>query len=231
MTPRVLVIAHERRSRSGRVGRELRARGYEIEQRCPREDDPLPRGLGPFAAAVVLGGAMSANDDEPYLRREIDWLSDAVESGGRVLGICLGAQIVARALGAAVSPHPAGLHEIGYRRIAPTAAGNEILRGPLDVYQWHGEGFSLPANAELLATGRDFANQAFRYRSTYCVQFHPEVTRGIIDDWTIRAARRLTLPGAQSREQQLASSRRHDGAVRHWLRGFLDRWLPPPEAA
>ena len=228
---RALIVTHGCDSRLGRIGRELRARGFAVEVRCPREGYSLPHGLGPFAVAVVLGGPMSANDDEPYLRREIAWLADTVGSGGHVLGICLGAQLLARAMGASVAPHPAGLREIGYRRIVPTSAGRALIGAPLHVYQWHREGFALPDGAELLATGSDFTNQAFRYRSACGVQFHPEATRGIVDLWTREAADQLALPGAHGRDAQLADSRRHDGAVGRWLREFLDRWLPGEAAA
>jgi GMP synthase (glutamine-hydrolysing) len=149
-----------------------------------------------------------------------------VENGGRYLGICLGSQLLARALGGRVSRHEEGLHEIGYVEIAPTPASNGFLPGPLHVYHWHNEGFEVPATAQLLATGPVFPNQAFRYgEKAYGIQFHPEMGPEVTARWMREAAHMLEEPGAQPAERQMADAKRYDPGMEAWLRGFLNSWL------
>jgi GMP synthase (glutamine-hydrolysing) len=94
------------------------------------------------------------------------------------------------------------------------------------VYQWHREGFDLPHGATRLAENEVFANQAFRCgKATWGVQFHPEVTRSIVERWTAKAAHDLVLPGAQSRDDQIASFDRYDAQMERWTRRFLDTIL------
>ncbi len=106
-----------------------------------------------------------------------------------LLGVCLGAQMLARHLGHRVYRHPEGKVEIGYYPIVPTEAGEALCAAPFPthVYQWHREGFDLPRGATLLAAGSDFEAQAFRYGpAAYGLQFHPEVTYAMMCRWTLR---------------------------------------------
>jgi GMP synthase (glutamine-hydrolysing) len=233
MSGKVLLIVHQETSDPGRVGAVLRALGYQLDVRRPALGDPLPACMDDHAAAVVFGGPMSANDDHlAFIRAEIDFIGRLVEAETPFLGICLGAQMLARAFGARVEAHPEGWHEIGYYRVAPTAAGRHLFPEPMLAYQWHGEGFELPRGAALLATGDYFPNQAFRCgASAYGIQFHPEVTRAMMQTWSRRAAHRLVLPGAQSREEQTRHWQAHDAALGAWLERFVTRWLPPQRAA
>ena len=137
--------------------------------RRPRFGDPLPQTLRDHSGAVIFGGPMSANDADEFIGREIDWISVPLKEDKPFLGICLGAQMCARALGGRVFPHPAGHAEIGYYPIRPTAAGLSVVDPwPEQVYQWHREGFDLPDGAELLAEGDTFEVQAFRYGRELC---------------------------------------------------------------
>ncbi|MCP5419140.1 MAG: gamma-glutamyl-gamma-aminobutyrate hydrolase family protein [Gammaproteobacteria bacterium] len=230
MSKPFLLVVQVEQANPGRVARKLRERGYELEIRCPVEcGHALPEALDDYAGAVVFGGPMSANDDStlPGIRAELEWIPKVVESGKPFLGICLGAQLLARALGARVAPHPAGMAEIGYFPVCPTVDGGELFDGPLCVYHWHQEGFEIPSDAVLLAQGERFPNQAFRYGDkAFGIQFHPEVTADIMETWLERAAHKLGLPGAQSPDQQRAGNLRHDAAFERWLDRFLDRWLP-----
>ena len=224
----ILVIVHQPTSDPGLVGEKLRSYGYSLDIRCPALGDELPPTMAQHAGAVIFGGPMSANDDEtlPFIRTELDWIAIALASGQPYLGICLGAQLLARVLGAEVSPHAAGISEIGYGELRPTAAGAPYIPTPMSVYQWHSEGFTLPAGAVELATGETFPHQAFAYGETvFGLQFHPEMTTALIADWTTRGADQLQRLGAQPREQHFQQHHQHGAHVDQWLDHFLTNWL------
>jgi GMP synthase (glutamine-hydrolysing) len=228
----VLAIVHQAHSTTGRVGELLEARGYRLDRRCPNLAHPLPVELEEYAATIVFGGPMSANHDHlPGIRAELNWLERiALPAERPLLGICLGAQVMARALGARVGPHPDGLVEIGYHEVRPTANGGACFERPAMFYQWHSETFEIPAGAVHLAENQAFPAQAFRYdTSAYGIEFHPEMTRAMIERWTASkdGAPELTLPGAQPRELQLEGFERHAAASDAWLARFLDRHLLP----
>jgi GMP synthase (glutamine-hydrolysing) len=220
----VLVILHQENSTPGRIGNALRALGHALDIRRPRFGDPLPETLAAHAGAVIFGGPMSANDGDDYIAREIDWIEIPLREQRPFLGICLGAQMLAKHLGAKVAPHPQGLTQIGYYPIRPTGAGLSLCPDwPAQVYHWHSEGFDLPAGTELLAHGDDFPNQAFRAGSAFGFQFHPDVTTAMMHGWTARGD--TSLPGAQPRHRHFEGRAIHDVAERAWLANFIDGWL------
>jgi GMP synthase (glutamine-hydrolysing) len=135
--------------------------------------------------------------------------------------------MMASHLGARVFPHPQGHAEIGFYPIKPTEAGRRLIaEWPDHVYQWHREGFDLPAGAELLAQGdTGFAVQAFRYGTGYALQFHPEVTHAMMYRWLVRGAHRMELPGARQRHEHISDRAVHDFALRNWLAVFIDHWI------
>jgi GMP synthase-like glutamine amidotransferase len=130
---------------------------------------------------------MSVNDDEPYLRQEIEIIQRAVSIGRPILGVCLGAQLIAKALGARVYGNP--VKEIGWYPVHWTdaAPGDRLLQGLSGsdtVFHWHGETFDLPLGAELLACSALCRHQAYRVgKNIYGLQFHLEVTPEMIADW------------------------------------------------
>jgi GMP synthase (glutamine-hydrolysing) len=231
MRGKVLIIVHQPTSTPGRIGLKLDQRGFELDIRRPCLGELLPESLDEHRAVVIFGGPMSANDCQEldFIRTEIDWLALPLKSDVPFLGVCLGAQLLARQLGVEVKPHPQDQVEIGYYPIRPTPAGLQLVpHWPDRVYQWHREGFELPHGAVLLAEGETFSNQAFRYgEAAFGVQFHPEVTQAMLHRWTVRASHRLALPGAQPRSAHLEGRLVYDRAVANWLDRFLDRWLPP----
>lgn len=226
MTRKVLVVTHEAEASTGRVGEELQARGYQLELCRPYAGEPLPEAPAAYAGVVVFGGKMSANDEHlDYIPSELHWIPKVLSAGTPYLGICLGGQLLARVLGAGVARHAEGLHEIGYTRIRPTAAGLGNFPAPMHVYQWHCEGFEVPRGAELLAAGDVFEHQAFRFGEAVGLQFHPEVTPAILERWT-GDGRDMDRPGAtKDRGEHFEGARRHDGAVEAWLKQFLNEWL------
>ena len=104
----VLLILHQEHSSPGRVGQTLAKLGYPLDIRRPRFGDPLPQTMDDHAGAVIFGGPQSANDNEEFVHREIDWIGVPLRDKKPYLGICLGAQMMARHLGARVYPHPQG---------------------------------------------------------------------------------------------------------------------------
>jgi GMP synthase (glutamine-hydrolysing) len=227
----VLIILHQEHSTPGRVGRLIAERGHGLDIRRPRFGDPLPETMEEHAGAVIFGGPMSANDPDDFIKAEIDWLGVVLKERAPYLGLCLGAQMLAKQMGARVYEHPEGRAEIGYYRLTATDAGEEAAREagspwPAHVYQWHREGFDCPAGADLLATGDDFPVQAIGVDGhAFGLQFHPEVTPAMMHRWTVRACHRLEMPGARPREEHFEGWHRHDGEVAQWLGSFLDRWL------
>ena len=224
----VLIVLHQESSTPGRVGQRLEQRGFGLDIRRPALGDPLPETLEAHSGAVIFGGPMSANDPDDFVKREIDWISVPLSEGKPFLGICLGAQMMAKQLGGTVFSHAQDQVEIGYYPIEATEAGAALMDWPGHVYQWHREGFSLPYGAELLASGDAFAHQAMRYGDkAYGIQFHPEVTLAMMRRWTMKAAERLVLPGAKNRRDHFIGRAHHDGAVAQWLDTFLAHWIDP----
>jgi GMP synthase (glutamine-hydrolysing) len=228
----ILIVLHQEHSTPGRVGYSLQRLGYRLDVRRPRFGDSLPQTMCDHAAAVIFGGPMSANDEDEFIRREIDWTTVPLKEDKPFLGICLGAQMLARALGARVFPHPEGQAEIGYYPIRPTSEGLALVSDwPEQVYQWHREGFDRPRCSALLAEGDMFEVQAFRYRRSFALQFHPDVTHAMMHRWTTRGHVRLEMPGAKPRAQHFADREVYDYSARAWLAVFLERWIGEGEAA
>jgi len=188
---RVLAFRHVPFEGLGLIEPALTQRQIAVEFADLYQTDAAPPDTSAYAALVFLGGPMSVNDDLPFLRQEMEFVRQAVARRQPVLGICLGAQLIARALGATVQRNPA--KEIGWYPLSFTEASAEdrLFRGlsAETVFHWHGETFDLPAGAELLATSELCRNQAYRIgESVYGLQFHLEVTPEMIADWCAQDA-------------------------------------------
>lgn len=237
----VLVILHQEHSTPGRVGRLLRDMGHPLDIRRPRFGDPLPDTMAHHAGAVIFGGPMSANDPDAWIRAEIDWTAVPLREGAPLLGLCLGAQMIALQLGQSVGPHPDGHVEVGYYPIRPTAAGDALVGVPFPrwVYHWHREGFRLPPGTTGLAEGTDFECQAFRYgRNAFGLQFHPEVTYAMMSRWIVHGHAKANGRNARPVHDHRRDWFLYDGAVARWAGAFLETWAgdrmptmtPMPEA-
>lgn len=224
----VLIVLHQEHSTPGRVGLRLARRGYRLDIRRPRFGDPLPDTLDRHCGAIVFGGPMSINDPDDYLKRETDWLAVPLREGAPLLGLCLGAQMLARHLGAAVAPHADGHIEVGWFGLKATEAGRVLTRWPDRVHQFHKEGFALPVGATLLAEGaaETFPNQAFSYGpAAFAIQFHIELTTAMVNRWTGRIGERAKLPGGQAAPLHFEGRALHDWKTSAFLDAFLDLWL------
>lgn len=184
----VLAVIHGENVRSGVFGDVVASRGHALEEWSLAWDTPLPRPLDAYGGVLVFGGAMHADQDRhhPWLREETLFLERLIDLRLPVLGICLGAQLLARAADAPVGP--AREFEIGWRPVELTAeAAGDPLLGRLpqtfDAFQWHYYEHGLPAGAVELARN-SVCTQAFRLgESAWGVQFHPEITIDTVRSW------------------------------------------------
>ncbi|WP_347309731.1 type 1 glutamine amidotransferase [Defluviimonas sp. SAOS-178_SWC] len=187
---RVAVVENTRVSQLGQVGAALAEAGAEIATYRPFLDGTLPADMQAHDALVVLGGEQNALDDtlHPYLPALARLMRAYGEADKAVLGICLGAQILARGYGATNILGAAT--EFGWHRVRRTAAGasDPVLSaaGPVfPIFQWHSDTFTLPEGAVHLAENSAVANQAFRLgRAAYGTQFHFEANRSVVAEWT-----------------------------------------------
>ncbi|HLK66973.1 MAG TPA: gamma-glutamyl-gamma-aminobutyrate hydrolase family protein [Bryobacteraceae bacterium] len=184
---RVVAFRHVPFEGVGLIASALEQRGLALEYAdlyIPQAEIPC---VANAAGVILMGGPMSVNDPLPYLQRETEILLAAIERGQPVLGICLGSQLIAKAMGSRVYRNP--VKEIGWFDIHLTEAGREdpvfsAMNARETVFHWHGETLDLPAGATRLASSEACANQAYRIgRNVYGMQFHLEVTPEMIADW------------------------------------------------
>lgn len=226
MTARIVLIRHTDDPDDDRVVAYFRSKGLEPEIRKPFKGESLSEADSSVAASVVYGGPFTVFEEEkhPFLHDENRWIERCMKNGVPLLGICQGAQSIARVLGAAVGPEAGEPHEFGYYEIVATEAGREFFPEKLVVCQAHFHGFQLPAGAELLAASPAFPHQAFRYgAATFGFQFHAEVTPAGFRRWQRSDWAAYGKPGAQTGAQQDEAMARHDSAQHEWFMGFLDR--------
>ena len=169
----------------------LQAHDYQINYIEAGYDDLSQLDAFSDELLIILGGPISVNDKAmfPFLEVEINLLKQRVAADKPTLGICLGAQLIASALGASV--YPGKEKEIGWYDLSLTAAGEQSALRYLSskhcsMLHWHGETFDLPDNAVLLASSEKYLNQAFSYGSNIlALQFHPEITQRAMEKWFI----------------------------------------------
>lgn len=203
----VLVLQHQDNDGPAYLATWLAARGRAMDLRNTAAGQAFPASLDGHAALAILGGSMSANDPLPSLRRAEDLVRQALDRGIPVLGHCLGGQLIARALGAAVTRSP--LPEVGWHpiEVAPVPAAREWF-GELpvpQVYQWHGEAFALPPGAVHLAGNASCPHQAFAIGPALAMQFHVEIDAAKHAAWAAE-----TDPAYLAEQQRFATV--HGGA-------------------
>lgn len=182
----VLAFRHVPFEHLGMIAPALEERGIAWRYADMFDRSGTPPGWESAAALIFMGGPMSANDDLPFIHEELRLIERAVALGKPVLGICLGAQLIARALGARVYRNP--VKEIGWAPVTwrDEARTDPLFRGlsaPEVLFHWHGETFDLPAGAAWLASSGACPHQAFRAATAYGLQFHLEVTPEMIACW------------------------------------------------
>lgn len=229
---KTLVLQHIACEPPGLYEEILRERHSTIHRVEIDAGEPLPDWRD-FDAIVAMGGPMSVNDEAalPWLRAEKRLIADSVRDGKPFWGVCLGVQLLASSLGAAV--YPGSRPEVGVMPVALThdAVTDPIFRGlPRDflAMQWHGDTFDLPAGAVRLAGSVDYPNQAFKWRNAYGLQFHLEISADMVREWTAVPAYAESLErvlGPGSGERLLRRVRVRVDDLRDHGRIMFERWL------
>jgi GMP synthase (glutamine-hydrolysing) len=200
--PRLLVFQHVAVEPLGTLDGLIRARGHRIRfHNFERNPDAQP-DVDRYRGLIVLGGPMNVEDQHlrPHLKTELNAIERALEQGKPVLGICLGAQLLAHVLGAPVRRHPQA--EIGWYDLQMSAAGrSDAVLGAagarLPVFQWHSYAYDLPRGATHLASSQTCEQQAFRFGSNaYGFQFHLEADAPVIERWLQLPSFRAELAAA-----------------------------------
>jgi GMP synthase (glutamine-hydrolysing) len=234
---RVLVLQHIACEPPGVFEDVLLERGHELVRVELDEGEPLPEGV--WSAIVAMGGPMSVNDEDenPWLIGEKAVIASHVRAGRPFWGSCLGAQLLAAALGARVYAGPAP--EVGVLAVELTEAGRRdpvlgALPASIDTLQWHGDTFDLPDGGILLASSPAYPNQAFRVgRSAYAVQFHIEVTEAMGEEWAdvpAYAEYADRVLGAGGSDRLLAEFRVGTPLMQQHARTVFERWCDIAEA-
>jgi GMP synthase (glutamine-hydrolysing) len=231
--PRLLVLQHIACEPLGLIEPALKERGVEFRYLRPFAGEPVPNDLGGWDGLIALGGPMSANDgDRPgFMADELLLLVKALGKGMPMLGVCLGAQLIAKAAGASVWAGPQ--KEIGWYPLTLTDEGkrDRLLAGPPDdvpVFQWHGETFSIPHGGTRLAESERYPNQAFRLgEKVYGLQFHLETTAPMIGEWLdlYRDEHAACGGTVQDRAAVLAGTAEHGADAEQRAREVFGRFL------
>lgn len=232
---RILVLQNDPYSPAAMVGERVIVRGGELDVVHPMHGNAMPASSKDYDAAMVLGGVMSANDDDKHaaMAPMRNLLREFHAEDKPLLGICLGAQIFARCFGRDVRRHTA--LELGYVPLSLTAAAKDdaLLRG-LPKRQWlmqfHEDTFDIPAEAVTLIVGEACPNQAFRIgRATYAFQCHFEATPAMIEQWVVvsgASIKRHLGEGAEAAVARVKSGfGKYAAGQRKFAEAVSDRWL------
>jgi GMP synthase (glutamine-hydrolysing) len=189
MEKHILIIKQVEQEGPGLIEKIFTANGWQLKTVELSQGEKLPSDFDETGAIVVLGGPMNVYEEKqyPFLKAEESLIRKALIEEVPVLGICLGAQLLAKTCGARIkkAPHK----EIGWYIVEKTGDGKKdalFNAGPdrVQVFQWHEDTFDIPEGAVLLAEGKDCKNQAFRVgQNAYGLQFHIEVTEDMIRSW------------------------------------------------
>ena len=224
MSRKIVLVRHGDDPPDDRVVTFAVQNGFEPVFYRPFKGDKLPAPGPDVAGSVVYGGPFNVfeEDKHPFLHDEADWIRACMAKEIPLLGICQGAQQIARTLGAWAGPYDTPVHEFGYYPISPTPEGRDFLPDTLNMTQAHFHTFAIPEGAVHLASSPLYPNQAFRYGDkTFAFQFHPEVTIEGFRRWQSYPWAAFGKPGAQTKDQQNALMAEHDARQADWFYGFL----------
>ena len=228
MTRTAVVLQHDPSIHLGNIEPVLREHGYELRIVDATTEDLTALDPGEADLVVVLGGEMGAyeTDAHPFLLDERALLRERLEAQRPTLGVCLGAQLMAGALGERV--YKGNTKEIGFRPVETTEAGAQSPMRHFEgvpVVEWHGDTFGLPAEATLLASSSAYSNEAFSIGDyALAVQFHPEVTDEMHERWLVDGYNELTGEHLDT-EALRAERERYSAAMQEASRRAFSEWL------
>lgn len=154
---------------------------------------PVPTDLSGISGMVFMGGGMSVNDTLPWIDDELRLIKDAFSRDIPILGHCLGGQLMAKALGAEIYPNT--VTEIGWFGVELIESGlSENYPNDFDAFHWHGETFSLPVDSTLLYANKHCSHQGFAYDKSIALQFHIEMNKVMVEEWSSRFYEQLSRP-------------------------------------
>jgi GMP synthase (glutamine-hydrolysing) len=228
-----LVLTHLSQEGSCSLGRILIERGFRVKtlnvpQKGIDDIDPLKPDL-----LVVMGGPVGVYqaDDYPFIGQEIEILKARLAADKPTIGICLGSQMMAKALGSNVYPGAAG-KELGWYPLQVSAAGQDSPARYLDgahtqMFNWHGDTFDLPEGVELLASSAQYANQIYTHgHNALGLQCHPEVMAQQLQEWFVMFTGQITGPDALVKIETLrAETAEHVGRLNTQAGLFFHEWL------
>lgn len=237
----MLVIRHEACTSLGLLGHIAREQNHTVHYLNPFQGQQLTGSITDYSHLLVLGGAVSAYEADRYafLREEFQLIEAAMAAGIPIVGICLGAQILAKVLGANVYRGPSG-REAGWCEVEllKTADRDPLLRSfpsRFRVFQSHQDTFDIPAGAVRLAQSTQYPNQAFRYGDrTWALQFHLEFDENVLSDCSAVIAQELHDSGIHTTtvSDLLEEAKRHSPAVaplaNQFMQSFLQLQSPNP---
>jgi len=219
VNPKILLVKH--------------SKGWDCD-RCPADGDSFP-DPEKYSGIISFGGAASANDckDLAWVKEELQFIEACMKHELRFFGICLGAQLLARVMGARVMAHSREIREVGFHRIDPTPQSGQFLQQSMMMMQWHSEGFELPEGATCTAAGDEFPHQAFHLSEhVFGVQFHPEVNPQSLAVWHERNKTRSSgVLTEEQRQLMMKDAQRYDESISVWLNDVLEHWVRSEQSA
>ena len=238
----LLIFRHIEIEGPGYLAHFLKTHGLNYRLIKIDQGDKIPRSLDNIGGLVFMGGPMSVNDDLPWIQQEITLIQRAAEAKLPILGHCLGAQLISKALGGEVHANP--VKEIGWHDIEciDNRAASSWLGGLPHVFEgfhWHGETFTIPPGAKNILQSRHCPHQAFVRDNILAMQFHIEVTAEMIREWAEQYREELVSadkqkPNVQSYSQLLDDAENRTMALHkiadllygHWLHIGSNEPLP-----
>jgi GMP synthase (glutamine-hydrolysing) len=224
---RALVIRHVKIEHLGLIENYLKEKNFEIDYVDTPEGQLLKRKLDEYQFIVVLGGYMSAYEESkyPFLSYEFKIMEQALKKEIPLLGICLGCQMLAKVLGSKVYKGENG-KEIGFYDIKKVS-DNKIFKGFSEVFkafQWHGDTFDLPKDAQLIFSNDIYTNQGFIYKNAVGLQFHIEVSQNMIKQW-MQEYKDEILEEKLNPDEIIKEAEIYIPNLKTYLYDFLDRFL------
>ncbi|MDA8711455.1 gamma-glutamyl-gamma-aminobutyrate hydrolase family protein [Alphaproteobacteria bacterium] len=220
---KILLVTHHKYSDTGIISNLLHSK-FLI---CNISFKNLPllnqNDISEFEAIIIFGGKMSANSKSIHIKNEYKFLSKAIKLNKKIIGICLGAQLIAKFYGSLIKKSKKKEVEIGYRNTKKI--NNSIINNNSKFLQFHNEGISINSNMEILSTGNLFDVDAFKIKNNeiYGFQFHPEVNSKMIKDWYSNL--KLLNKGTDSLSKILKEHKIYQKKNYFWLNKILNRLI------